>query len=417
MSVSELSSRRPPLVPSIHQALRSGVDSGVFPGGAAAVFLRGSLVHLSSTGEARREPLSTPMVNDAHFDLASLTKILATTPAVALLVGRGELALDSPVERYLPAFGKRVKRDITLRQLLAHSSGLPAWRPFFLEVMRDPQGRALFEPHAPTRARALAMRRGRALVLEAITASAPERSPGSSAVYSDLGFITLGFVVEAVAKERLDRFVTREVFSRVPVSTLRFRPADRARRSNPLLVSTGLRRPREPAQGQEALVPLEPHEVIPELEPGRVDDDNAFAMGGVAGHAGLFGTAVDVAAFGAALLDDFAGAERLAPAETWAEFVRRDDTPDSTRALGFDTPSARGSSAGRYIAASRAVGHLGYTGTSLWLDLDRKLAVALLTNRVHPRRGNETIRAFRPAFHDAVIEALGLTESAGDQKE
>jgi CubicO group peptidase (beta-lactamase class C family) len=139
-----------------------------------------------------------------------------------------------------------------------------------------------------------------------------------------------------------------------------------------------------------------------------VDDDNAFAMGGVAGHAGLFGDARDVAGFGQVLLQELEGASRLAKPELWATFCRREGTAHSTRALGFDTPSREGSATGSRIARSRAVGHNGFTGTSLWIDLDRKLSIALLTNRVHPTRANEKIKIFRPIFHDAVLEALDL---------
>jgi CubicO group peptidase (beta-lactamase class C family) len=143
---------------------------------------------------------------------------------------------------------------------------------------------------------------------------------------------------------------------------------------------------------------------------GAVNDDNAWAMGGAAGHAGLFSTALDVAALGQAWLDALRGRRSIVPADAAAAFARRDPTPGSTRALGWDTPSAQGSSLGTRLGRGRrgAIGHLGFTGTSLWIDVDAEVVAALLTNRVHPTRENERIRAFRPRFHDAVADALGI---------
>ena len=172
-------------------------------------------------------------------------------------------------------------------------------------------------------------------------------------------------------------------------------------------------RPREPAPGQENLWSIEPRPTFP----GEVDDDNAWAMDGVAGHAGLFGTASDVAKFGQAILEEFEGAGKLAPQASWQRALAPDsDTPGSTRALGFDTPSPpdfpQPSSAGKYIgrASPGAIGHTGFTGVSLWIDLSRRLVVALCTNRTLTGRKELGIREFRPQFHDAVVESLGLNE-------
>lgn len=387
-----------PVVPAIAEALRRGVEEGACPGAAAAVFHRGALVHLSATGDARIVPTPAALHPDARFDLASLTKVVATTAAVALLVGRGRLELDAPAARYWPELPWE---QVTLRHLLAHSSGLPAWKPFFLDVLRAPLARALFDG-APTHD---ACARGRAMLLEAVRGTALERAPGAQAVYSDLGFIALGHLVERVAGVRLDRFVAEQVHAPLGLRSLAFRPLDGPSSEWPQLAATGICRPREPAPGQERLLPA-PDLSRPPAPPGEVDDDNAFAMGGVAGHAGLFGDAHDVAAWGQAVLDELDGAARLAPAEVWRELVRRDATPGSSRALGFDTPSGENPAAGRALAGSRTIGHTGFTGTSLWIDLERRLAIALLTNRTHPSRANLRIAAFRPAFHDAVVAAL-----------
>ena len=398
------------VVPDVHRALREGVDDGAFPGGTAAVFLKGRLVHLSATGDAQGAPARLPAHDGTLFDLASVTKLVATTSAAALLLARKAIALDEPVWRYFPPFGRVGKKAVTVRHLLAHSSGLPAWRPFFLKVMGDP-GAAMLFAQPPVRGRALhnACRRGHAMVTDLAVTAALEAEPGARRVYSDLGFIVLGRLVEEVASARLDEFVRNEVLRPLRVegaslASLAFRPLDDSVRELDV-AATGLFRPREPAPGQEGQVPA-PEGPPPAPRPGEVDDDNAFAMGGVAGHAGLFGEARDVAAFGAAVLQELAGAGRIAPAEVWEELCAPDPTPGSRRGLGFDMPSAQGSAAGARLAASRTVGHLGFTGCSLWIDRDRELSVALLTNRVHPTRANTLIQAFRPRFHDAVVEAL-----------
>lgn len=411
---------------SLTRLVREGVEAGDFPGAAAAVFGLERCLHLGACGERW---LGGPGVDVAtRFDLASLTKVLATLPALLLLVDAGEARLDDRVTRFWPAFGARGKGDLTLRMLLAHASGLPAWKPFFLDALRGEASQALMAPKSGRTRQALdlAVALGRDCVLRGVAGADLERSPWQQAVYSDLGFIALGEVVAHVSGAKLDDFVRDEVYARLDLTgELGFMPPqtegdagaqarDAAIQGEatpsevPNIAATGLFRPREPAQGQEALVPM-PTGEPPKARLGEVDDDNAFVMGGVAGHAGLFGTARGVGLFGERVLEEMEGAHRLASVALWQEVMRRDRrTPGSTRALGFDTPSQTGSSAGGRIAASRAVGHTGFTGTSLWIDLERQVAVALLTNRVHPRRGNEAIREFRPRFHEAAIEALAF---------
>lgn len=397
----------------LRRLMRQGLDQGVFPGASAAIFHGEDCVHEDACGVRW---LGGPAVDgETRFDLASLTKILATLPALLLLAGLRELSLDDRVTRFWPAFGARGKGDLTLRMLLAHASGLPAWRPFFLDVLRQPTARCLTRGRSARSCQevALAVASGRAAVLAGIEASGIERPPWTSALYSDLGFIALGNVVERVSGTRLDAFVRDEVHARLSLDEpLGFFPLDAADPTGgvpaPNIAATGLFRPREPAAGQEAMVPAPPIAEAGAPSLGEVDDDNAFVMGGVAGHAGLFGTARGVGLFAERVLEELLGAHRIAPVELWRETCQRDArTPGSTRALGFDTPSPQGSSAGVAIAASRAVGHTGFTGTSLWIDLDRQLAIALLTNRVHPRRGNEAIRDFRPRFCDEAVAAIG----------
>lgn len=327
------------------------------------------------------------------FDVASVTKVGATTLAVARLVNDRELELDGAVARWLPAFGAAGKERVTVRELLGHRSGLAAWSPLFLAV-REPLA---IRDFAGARER----------VVRAVL-DAPLGAPGRR-VYSDLGFIALGALVEAASGARLDALVRESLYEPLALD-LGF--VDLSRRTTWLagrhVLPTGRTRPREPAPGQERLytVPEQP----PRDDAGEVDDDNAFAMGGVAGHAGLFGTARALAELGALIADAIDGDDRLGLGEVLRAFVEIDPAHGPVRSLGFDRPAAEGSSAGSLLGQAGprgAIGHLGFTGCSLWIDLDRRLSVALLTNRTHPgRRHVEPIRALRPAFHDGLCRAI-----------
>jgi len=364
--------------------LERGVASGAFPGAVVLVARRGEVVLHEAVGQRSLEPTRTPMRADTVFDLSSLTKPLATTLAVMVLLHEGKLRLDDRVSRVVPGLAVHGKDAITVRHLLAHCSGLAAWRPFFEEVRRvEREGRPNF----------MATRGARDLVYEAIHRERPEHPPGVAAVYSDLGFILLGELVELTTRQTLADFVRARLYRPLGLRHLDFVDLTRLRREH-----------LEP--DTEAIAPTERCPWRGKILCGEVHDDNAWAMGGVAGHAGLFGTAADVHAVLAMLRACALGKPGPFPAGLVREIWRRDDTvAGSTWALGWDTPSPQGSSAG--VRMSRhAVGHLGFTGTSVWVDLERDCHVVLLTNRVHPSRRNEGIRAIRPQLHDAVFEAL-----------
>jgi CubicO group peptidase (beta-lactamase class C family) len=359
--------------------LAEGAASGVFPQASAVVRWRGEVVFESGAGGATGETV---------FDLASLTKALGTTPLFLSLWAEGKVEPDG------------------LADLLAHRAGLPAFVPFFAAALRRlPR---LLDADCPPELRAAARR----AVVDDALAVAPLEPPRGRAVYSDVGFIALGERLSVAAGAPLDAAFGERVAAPLGLGfrfrRLSARPGDAAG-----IAPTGRTRPREPAPGQEGLWSGLPAVVS---RPGEVDDDNAWVMDGVAGHAGLFGTAADVARFGQAVLEELDGAGRIAPRSLWEEALRRDVvTPGSTRALGFDTrlpgDSTADSSAGRYIgqALPGAVGHLGFTGTSLWIDRARRLVVALCTNRTALGRASTRIRDFRPRFHDAVVESLGAT--------
>ncbi len=352
---------------TIRELLRAGVADGVFPLARVEVFHRGQ--HVLSEGPAGPETL---------FDLASLTKVMSTT---ALVLDLG-LPLDAPVRRFLP----EVRVDATLDDLLFHRSGLPAFLPYFAAPMTSHA--ELFEgPQPALRARVATE------LLSLVAATAPVARVGQQAVYSDLGFMLLGAVLEATTGTPLDALFTQRLAG--PLSlTAGYRRLSAGLPLPRACAVTGRTRPREPAPGQEGqwTVTTRPTQFA------QVDDDNAWCLDGVSGHAGLFGTALDVARFGQSV---------LASGRRWT----RDGTPGSTRARGFDTPSDDGASCGPRFGRGGprgAIGHLGFTGTSLWIDLDRELVVALLTNRVALGRANLRIREFRPRLHEGVLDALHL---------
>lgn len=366
--------------------LDAGVREGHFPAAQATVLHRGRTLFEGAAGDAQLQTV---------FDLASVTKV-ATTALFLVLRERGTLRPDAPVGSLLP---HAVASQLTLEDLLFHRSGLPAWRPFFAHP--DAMPAALASGRT-----AEAFERSRRTVIDAALATAPEAPVGVRAVYSDVGFILLGEALAAAGGEGLAPLFQAAVADplRLPLS---FRPlgCPVAGPQAPVeLALTGTQRPRPPAPGQEGSFSLA--SVADETTAGEVDDDNAWAMGGIAGHAGLFGTSTALARFGQAILEERGGAARLASPELWAAAFTRDPlTPGSERTLGFDTVSPGGSSGGRFMS-SQAVGHLGFTGTSLWIDPARELVVALLTNRTLLGRDNLGIQVFRPRFHDAVAAIL-----------
>lgn len=354
----------------VRTLLDEAVARGDPPSACACAIRDGAVIHESAHNASV----------ESVFDVASITKI-ATTLAIASL----ELDLDAEAHR-----------GATVRELLGHRSGLPAWRPFFAPVMQElPE---LFLGGAPPRE---AWARARAIVREQLYAV----EPGSrgNRVYSDLGFLLLGDLVEAESGEALDRYVARAIFEPLGLSDLGFVDL---REPHPWIegrhvLATGKTRPREPAPGQEHLYRVPPQPLRDHA--GAVDDDNAFALAGVAGHAGLFGTARAIASLGAAILAEVEGRGRLGL--DLSSYVAIDPAVGPARGLGFDRPATVGSSAGAF--GPRAIGHLGFTGCSLWIDLDRRISAALLTNRTYPGRARvEGIRALRPAFHDALVRAL-----------
>lgn len=384
---------------SAFSILRDAIQQRAFPAASIAVTQAGRLVALNSLGKFTYEedaptverPLRQGSDSAANvttlFDLASLTKPIAATTMAMILYERGLLELDAPISGILPEFlaADPRRRDVTFRMMLTHSSGLPAYEKLFLK--------------AATRGELLA----------AAFATPLTADPATRAEYSDIGFILLGTALERLAEEGLDVFCQRQVFGPLAMTHTTFNPPKEMRDGIPPTADereaggAGAPVPEIPAQSESGARDQKVRSTFRNrIIQGEVQDENASVLGGVAAHAGLFSTAEDIARFAHVMLQD--GSPVLRP-ETIALFTRREPAPaGTTRALGWDTPS-QPSQSGKYFGP-RSYGHLGYTGTSLWIDPDRQLSITLLTNRTWPDCSNQAIKQVRPEFHDAVIEAL-----------
>ena len=370
------------------------------PGAVLAIARHGRFVRLRGYGKLDWSRSASSADIRSIYDLASLTKVVGTTTAAMMLVEEGRLDLDAPVVEYLPwwAAGDPAKESVTVRHLLLHRAGLPPFRRFYLEM------------------------EGRDEYRSAIGELGLDYDPGTRTVYSDIGLMVVGFIIERLSGQELDEFLTERVWERLGMNDTRFRPAEALRnRIAPTEVDTVFRN-------------THVH--------GVVHDENAYAIGGVAGHAGLFSTASDLAILAQTLLDGglltgceredsdnggvdldgtlpedvdvssericaagVAGPVRLVSEETVEAFTRRFDS-HASRALGWDTPSPQ-SSAGDYLSQS-AFGHTGFTGTSIWIDPELDMFVVLLTNRVNPTRSNTKHVPLRRAVHD--IAALAIND-------
>ena len=358
----------------LSRLLEYGCQQGVYTAAAAAVGLNGEKLWAGAGGRVSRDRKAAGVSLATVFDLASLTKPLATALVLMLLVARGRLTLDTTLREILQAeWLPQDKHPLTIKNLLAHQAGLPAWRPFYHQILAAPQ-----EERAGLPARLAG-------------AAALEYPPGTQTLYSDLGYMLLQAVVEAAAGRDLDYFCREEIYRPLGLPGLGYCPR------------------RQPGGGALTYAATEEGLIPGRNVFGEVHDENAWAAGGVAGQAGLFGTVAEVFQLLVALYRAYQG-EAVGPLAP--EVVRLFLTPvaGGGRTPGFDTPGAARSqcSAGRFFSP-RSVGHLGFTGTSFWLDLEKGQMVVLLTNRVNLSRDDKSkIQAFRPRFHEAASKALGF---------
>ena len=349
--------------------LGAAIAQRAFPGCAFGVLSAGEIVVQDALGRFTYDGSAPAVRPETIFDVASLTKVVATAAAAMLLKQRGVLDLETPAGELLPGFvvGRPPgtwTRHVTLRHLLAHSSGLPAYVEFF---RKDHSPAALYRA---------------CLELEF------EARPGERAEYSDPGFILLGKALEVLMRQPLADWTRREIFHPLEMSATGFNPHH--------YLAEGIPPTEDDTTFRNRMIQ------------GEVQDENAWVLGGVAGHAGLFSNVPDLLRFAGEILRPLRrGAppeEGLYEAATVELFAERQKPEGSSRALGWDTPSQE-SSSGRHFSP-RSIGHLGYSGCSLWIDLDADIAVVLLTNRTWPDRKNQAIKLVRPAFHDAIRESL-----------
>ncbi|MGH9513352.1 MAG: serine hydrolase domain-containing protein [Terriglobales bacterium] len=347
------------------EILRGAIAEHAFPAASLAVLYRQELVALKAFGQFTYDSNSPKTKVTTIFDLASVSKVVATTTMAMILYQRGLLDLETPVAGIVLEFSGSDSRrtDVTVRMLLAHSSGLPAHDKLYEKAAnREDLLSLAFKVNLAA-------------------------DPGVRAEYSDIGFIILGVLLERIADEPLDRFCQREIFGALGMAQTMFHPPIALR---PLIPPT-----------------VDDRDFRRRVIQGEVQDENASVLGGIAGHAGVFSSVADVAIFMHAM--SHAEHSLLRPG-TLEVFTRRQPSPRGTlRALGWDTPSVP-SQSGKYFSP-RSFGHLGYTGTSLWIDPERHLSIALLTNRTWPDCTNQKIKEIRPAFHDAIVEALRLEAS------
>jgi serine-type D-Ala-D-Ala carboxypeptidase len=348
--------------------LEQAVRNRAFPGAAFGVLHRRRVTALDAIGRFTYDEDAPAVEAATVFDLASVSKVVATTPVAMILHERGLLDLNARLGDILPRFVIGMepgsgKERVLLRMLLAHSSGLPGYVKFF-ETCATPDA-----------------------LLRAALQLPLEATPGSRTEYSDPGYILLGKALEVLAGEPLEAFCVREIFTPLGLTSTCFRPS---------------------AASRSAIPPTEDDTWFRKrVIQGEVQDENASVLGGVAGHAGVFSNVPDLLRFAQAILDggrSESGQQVFSPATLDLFAAHRATADGKSRALGWDVPTPP-SSSGQFFGP-RSIGHLGYAGTSLWIDPDQGLAVALLTNRTWPDRSSDAIRQIRPAFHDAVIQAL-----------
>jgi serine-type D-Ala-D-Ala carboxypeptidase len=344
---------------SLRVVLNRALADGAFPGAVALVGNRDGATQFAAAGRLDAQDATMPSATTL-YDLASLTKVIATTSLMLQLVDQGRVALDSPAVRYLPAWRGPRSETVSVRQLLMHSSGLAAWRPFYKEAVDVADARAQ------------------------LMLVGPDVTPGSRYLYSDMNFMLLGLIVEQMTGLPLDSAFQARIARPLRMADTRFRP-------DTSTISRTAPTEFDPWRQRQLR--------------GEVHDENASRFGGVSGHAGLFSTANDLTRIARMWLNGGTlDGVRIASPATVAQFTRVQDLSISHRALGWETPNGS-NSAGRRLT-SRAFGHTGFTGTSIWIDPTQDLFIILLTNRVNPTRENRKIGGVRIALADAVVGAM-----------
>ncbi len=372
-------------VSRISTVLHDAIEHGVFPGAVVFVRFQSEILYHEAVGVKGGPPYDQPVTVNTVYDLASLTKPLATTTAVLSLIQAGILRFEHTIADWIDVLQNSPFSASTIKQLLNHSAGFPAWKPYYQRLApaaRKPEHETERQSRIET-------------FLSYVASESLAYVPGSTSVYSDLGFIVLGLIVEKGARESLATYCRNRIYDPLEVTTCSYLAGEEASRVEGL--------------DDDSIAPTEEDPWRGRVVHGEVQDENAYALGGIVGHAGLFGTAESVGCLTQEWLRGVHGQSTLLSPELIRECVgRQDATGGSSWALGWDTPSVP-SSAGQYFS-DKSFGHLGYTGTSIWIDPVRNLEVILLSNRVHPTRENIKIKQFRPYLHDVVNEEMAKVD-------
>ncbi|MBN1282189.1 MAG: beta-lactamase family protein [Proteobacteria bacterium] len=379
----------------IDSAFRHAISDGVFPAADVLVAKEGEVLYSGRFGLARE---------CTCFDIASLTKPIATATLTMMLAADGLLKLDDTVYQWLPGARQSAHRQMTVAHLMDHVSGLPAWQPFYRVIPMSLIG----------------TEEGRSMILEDCYAEEPVAEPGSNTIYSDIGYILLGEILHHAAGEPLDRLFAKRIaeplgladtfFVRVsgemPTSSRRTKTRADQHVPTPKYGAPDERPVRRPGEHRR-FAPTEDCPWRERVVHGEVHDQNAFALGGVAGHAGLFSTAEDIHRFALDLVRCYRGESRWFDPEMLRQFIKEGKRKPAGEQFvaGWNRPSLRNSASGHRFSAN-SIGHLGYTGCSIWIDLSRYYWIVLLTNRIHPTSTNQMITAFRPAIHDLIYDEL-----------
>lgn len=354
----------------ISSQMEQAISKGVFPGGVLLCAVNQEIVFLKSYGKADIFK-NRAMSKDSIFDLASLTKPLATALAISTLIQRQKLFLDQKIGSILEEFNHSEKADITIDMLLRHTSGFPAYREYYKKIIKTNKDPRPYLRHL--------------LVQEGL-----ENKLNDKQLYSDLGYMVLSWIIEKITHQRLDQFVSDQIYSPLEIDNLFFLEIDpKNEKLN---------------RNKQKIVATQQCPWRKKVLEGEVDDDNAWAVGGIEGHAGLFGDAVSIYVLCCEIINALQNKPtKVLASDIIRTFARKKN--QNGMVAGFDTPSKENSSSGKYFSKS-SIGHLGFTGTSFWIDPEVSLIVILLTNRVHPLRSNDTFKKFRPLIHDLIYREL-----------
>ncbi|MGA1868864.1 MAG: serine hydrolase domain-containing protein [bacterium] len=367
----------------IEKKIHNAINNTYCPGMVVLISLNFEVVYHQAFGyldSSHQEKATIETV----YDLASLTKQLATTTAIMILYDKGMINLSDRVSKYLTEIRDAEKRHITISHLLSNSAGFVSYKPYYTSLLdiEQKEGKPLIGHHEAKR-----------YYYDFLCNEKLEYEPGSKSIYSDLGFMLVGFIIEKISSMELDEFCDKFIFTPLGLKKTFFNDLSQGEQSISIL-----------RKNHHTFAPTENCPWRKKVLCGQVHDDNAYAMGGVAGHAGLFSTASDIHKLLRALCMPYSldQPHNFLPTHVIKKFFARQDIPGSTWCLGWDTPSPKGSSSG-HLFSKDSIGHTGFTGTSIWIDLKRNLWVILLSNRIHPSRQNFKFNSLRPELHDAIL--------------